>query len=214
MQERQRSWYVARAWSFCRVQASSHVPSAALEWAATASSENGLQALAAQEMQWTLALSTDVHGVRELHASSTANQKGNSVGPNKLEMVASFCYLGDMLSAAGGCELSTTTRVKTAWKKFKELLSVPSPRSLSFRTCGSLYSSYVRSAMLHASETWRLTKQNLQRLQRNGRAMIRQSAMSSCKMLSPSCPMSYLRGFALRIWTSFWRRDGSAGMDM
>ena len=35
------------------------------------------------------------------------------VGPDKLEMVASFCYLGDMLSAAGSCELSTTTRVKT-----------------------------------------------------------------------------------------------------
>ena len=35
-------------------------------------------------------------------------------GPDKLEMVASFCYLGDMLSVAGGCELSTTTHVKTA----------------------------------------------------------------------------------------------------
>ena len=127
------------------------VPSAALEWAATASSESGLQVLAAQEMQWTLALSTDLHGARELLASWTANHKGNSVGPNKLEVVASFCYLGDMLSAAGDCELSTTTRVKTAWKKFKELLPVPSPRSLSFRTCGSLYSSYVRNAMLHAS---------------------------------------------------------------
>ena len=43
------------------------------------------------------------------------------VGPDKLEVVASFCHLGDMLSAAGGCELSTTTRVKTAWKKFKDL---------------------------------------------------------------------------------------------
>ena len=30
------------------------------------------------------------------------------VGPDKLEVVASFCYLGDMLLAAGGCELSTT----------------------------------------------------------------------------------------------------------
>ena len=46
------------------------------------------------------------------------------VGPDKLEVVASVCYLDDMLSAAGGCELSTTTRVKTAWKKFKELLPV------------------------------------------------------------------------------------------
>ena len=32
----------------------------------------------------------------------------------------------------------------------------------------------LRSAMLHASETWPLTKTNLQRLQRNDRAMIRQ----------------------------------------
>ena len=35
------------------------------------------------------------------------------VGPVKLEVVASFCYLGDMLSAGGGCEMAVTTRVKT-----------------------------------------------------------------------------------------------------
>ena len=36
------------------------------------------------------------------------------IGPDKLEVVASFCYLGDMLSAGGGCEIAVTTRVKTA----------------------------------------------------------------------------------------------------
>ena len=45
-------------------------------------------------------------------------QKEVQVGPDKLEVVASFCYLGDMLSAAGGCELSTTTHMKTAWKRW------------------------------------------------------------------------------------------------
>ena len=93
---------------------------------------------------------------------------------DKLEVEASFCYLGDMLSAAGGCELSTTTRVKNAWKKFKDLLPVLSSRHLSFKTRGRVYSSCVRSAMLHAIETWPLTKPNLKRLQRNDRAMIRQ----------------------------------------
>ena len=91
-----------------------------------------------------------------------------------LRWLASFCYLGDMLSAAGGCELSTTTRVKTAWKKFKDLLPVLSARHLSFKTRGRVYSHCVRSAMLHASETWLLTKPNGQRLQQNDRAMIRQ----------------------------------------
>ena len=100
-------------------------------------------------------------------------QREDQVGPDKLEVVASFCYLGDMLSAAGGCELSTTTHVKTAWKKFK-LLPVLSSCHLSFKTHGCVYSSCVLRAVLHASETWALTKPNRQHLQWNDRAMIRQ----------------------------------------
>ena len=69
---------------------------------------------------------------------------------------------------------SQPQHVKTAWKKFNDLLPVLSPRHLFFKTRGRVYSSCVRSAMLHASETWPLTKPNLQRLQRNDRAMIRQ----------------------------------------
>ena len=52
-------------------------------------------------------------------------QKEVQVGSDKLEVVASFCYLGDMLSAAGGCELAMTMHVKNAWKKLKELLPPP-----------------------------------------------------------------------------------------
>ena len=76
-----------------------------------------------------------------------------------------------MLSADGGCEIAVTTRVKTAWKKFRELLPVLTSCHLSYKTRGLAYSSCVQSAMLHASETWPLTKTNLQR---NDRAMIRQ----------------------------------------
>ena len=101
-------------------------------------------------------------------------QREVQVGPDKLEVVASFCYLGDMLSAASGCELSTTTCVKIAWKKIKELLPALSSRHLSFKTRGHAYSSCVQSAMLHASETWPLTKPNRQHLQQIDRAMIRQ----------------------------------------
>ena len=89
------------------------------------------------------------------------------VGPDKLEVVASFCYLGDMLSAVGGCEITVTT----VWKKFRELLPILTSRHLSYKTPGHENSSCVRSAMLHASVTWPLTKTNLQG---NDRAMIRQ----------------------------------------
>ena len=92
----------------------------------------------------------------------------------KLEVVASFCYLGDMLSAGGGCEIKVTTSVKTAWKKFRELLPVLTSLHLSYKTRCHVYSSCVRSTTLHASETWPLTKSYLQRLQHNDRAMVKQ----------------------------------------
>ena len=101
-------------------------------------------------------------------------QREVQVGPDKLEVVTSFCCLGDMLSAAGGFELSTTTCVKTALKKFKELKPVLSSCHLSLKTCGRVYNLCVRSAMLHASEIWPVTKPCLQRLQGNDGAMIRQ----------------------------------------
>ena len=130
-------------------------------------------------------------------------QKEVQVGPDKLEVVASFCYLGDMLSATGGFELSTTTRVKTTWKKLKDLLPVLSSCHLSFKTRGHVYSSCVRSAMLHASETWPLTNPNLQHLQRNDRAMIRQICNVRPQDIVTTRSNELLVGLALRIWTSF-----------
>ena len=56
------------------------------------------------------------------------------VGPDKLEVVACFCYLGDMLSAGGGCEMAVTIRVKPAWKKFRELLPVLTSHHPSYKT--------------------------------------------------------------------------------
>ena len=68
-------------------------------------------------------------------------QREVQVGSDELEVVATFCYLGDMLSAADGCEHSTTTHVKTAWKKFKKLKPDRDTRR-----------SGVRSAMCAASQ--------------------------------------------------------------
>ena len=76
------------------------------------------------------------------------------VGNKKLEVVPEFCYLGDMLSAGGGCELAAITRCKCAWGKFRQLLPLLTNRHLPLLTRGKVYSSCVRSVMLHAAETW------------------------------------------------------------
>ena len=52
-------------------------------------------------------------------------QREVQVGPDRLEVVASFCYLGDMLSAAGGCELSTTTREEVQGAETSSLFPPP-----------------------------------------------------------------------------------------
>ena len=95
------------------------------------------------------------------------------VGHEKLEVVPEFCYLGDMLSAGGGCELAAITRCKCAWGKFRQLLPLLTNRPLPLLTRGKVYSSCVRSVMLHAAETWAMKVDTLNRLQRNDRAMIR-----------------------------------------
>ena len=69
------------------------------------------------------------------------------VGPDKLEVVASFCYRVTCFSAGGGCEITVTTHMKTAWKKLRELLPVLTSRHLSYKTHGHIYSSCVRSSM-------------------------------------------------------------------
>ena len=149
---------------------------------------------------WQRTRITGAHWARELDTPWMADHKGKSVGPDKLEMVASFCYLGDMLEAAGDCELSTTICVKTAWKSFKEMLPV-----LSFKTRGHIYSSCMWSPMLPGQ--WQSQTSNI------CRGMTGQwsdsSAMSSHKTLSTSGPIGYLHSLALRMWTSSWRTEGS-----
>ena len=44
------------------------------------------------------------------------------VEPDKLEVIASFQYLGDMLSVGRGCEVAVSTYDQMACKTFKELV--------------------------------------------------------------------------------------------
>ena len=53
------------------------------------------------------------------------------VDGSKLEVVASFCYLGDMQDAGGGCDAAIATRCCVAWGKFRKLLPVLTPHHAS-----------------------------------------------------------------------------------
>ena len=72
-----------------------------------------------------------------------------SIDGEELEVVDCFCYLGDMVSAGGGCRDARTTGFRCVWEKFRELLPLLTSRSISIRSRGYLYETCVRSSMLH-----------------------------------------------------------------
>lgn len=95
------------------------------------------------------------------------------VDGNMVDVVSTFCYLGDMLSAGGGCDTAIAARCCVAWGKFRKLLPVLTSRHLSLKVRGKVYSACVRSSMLHGGESWGPNAEAIQRLRRNDRSMIR-----------------------------------------
>ena len=94
------------------------------------------------------------------------------VGDCVLEAVDRFCHLGD-LSAGGGCMAAATARCRCAWGKFWENLPLFTSKPVPFDLRGRLFSSNVRSSMLHGTETWPMTSDALHRLCLNDCAMIK-----------------------------------------
>ena len=95
------------------------------------------------------------------------------VDDETVEAVPEFCYLGDMLSAGGGCELAAVARCGSAWGGFRRLLPLLTGRILPLLTGGRVCSTCVRGVVLHAAEAWAMTVAALDRLRRNGRAVVR-----------------------------------------
>jgi len=81
-------------------------------------------------------------------------------GDANLELVDTFCYLGDMLSVDGDADAAVETRIQIRWNKFRQLVPLLTNKDISLIVRGRLYSSCVRSSMLHESETWTIRKEN------------------------------------------------------
>jgi len=90
-----------------------------------------------------------------------------------MELVDKFCYLSDMLSVDGDADAAVEATIRIGWNKFRQLVPLLTNKDISLIMRGRLYSSYVRSNMLHRSETWTVRKENEVALQQAEMKMVR-----------------------------------------
>ena len=95
----------------------------------------------------------------EFNIGKAVEQKGKLC--DVVETVREFTYLGDRVSAGGGCERAVTSRTRCGWVKFmesSELLYGRFPLMLK----GTVYEIYVRPVILYGSETWCLKESEME----------------------------------------------------
>ena len=78
-----------------------------------------------------------------------------------------------MLSVDGDADSAVEARIRIGWNKFRQLVLLLTNTGVSLIMRGRLYSSCVRSSMLHGSETWPVRKENVVTLQRAEIRMVR-----------------------------------------
>ena len=78
----------------------------------------------------------------------------------EVEIVRELIYLGDWVSAGGGCEAAVTARTLCRWVKFRECSKLQYGR-FPPKLNGTVYKSYVRPAVLHESEAWCLEESDI-----------------------------------------------------
>ena len=90
-----------------------------------------------------------------------------------LDCVENFCYLGDEIGARGGAEEACRNRVKNSWMSFNKLGPILTTRGVSMRLKGKFYRMCVQRVMVYGSETWPMRVEEIRRLERAERMMIR-----------------------------------------
>jgi len=90
-----------------------------------------------------------------------------------------------MLCVDGDADAAVEARIRIGWNKFRQLVPVLTNKDVSLIMRGRLYSSCVRSSMLHGSE-----KENVVALQRAEMRMVR---WMCCVKLKDRLPSKELR---------------------
>ena len=96
-----------------------------------------------------------------------------SLDGNNMKVVDRFFYLVDVISTEGGAQEAVTSRIRSGWKKFKEVSNVICGSSISLKVRNTFRKSYVRNALTYGAECWALKMEDERRLKTTEMRMLR-----------------------------------------
>ena len=91
---------------------------------------------------------------------------------DEVETVKEFTYLGDRVSAGGGCEAAVTVRTRYRWVEFMDCSELLYRGRFPLRLKGAVYKSHVRLAILCGSKAWCLKESEMGILRRTEGSMV------------------------------------------
>jgi len=83
----------------------------------------------------------------------------------EIEYVKEFTYLGNRVDKNGGTEKDIKSRTSRAQIASRSLHKIWQPNNLSLRTKLRLFNTNVKSVLLHGAETWKTTKNLINKIQ-------------------------------------------------
>ena len=116
---------------------------------------------------------------------------------DEVEIVQEFTYLGDMVSAGGGCEAAVPARTRCGliFLKCGVLLYL---RRFPLWLKGAVYESYIWPAKLYGSEAWCLMESEMGILQRVEKSMVTAMCGIQLKHRIGSMDLMFMLGLKIR----------------
>ena len=96
---------------------------------------------------------------------NVTNPSKFNINEEELEDVTSFTYIGSIINNDGGTDKDMKCRIGKAAAVFQSLKPIWTSSKISLNTKLKIFNSNVKSVLLYASETWRITKASIHRLQ-------------------------------------------------
>ena len=97
--------------------------------------------------------------------ANTKSKNVVTVGGKPLEETDCFTYLGSKINKTGGTEEDTKARIQKARVAFLMLSKIWKSKLIKLKTKMKIFNSSVKSVLLYSSETWRMTKHTVNKIQ-------------------------------------------------